>query len=279
MVSLQKYGWKHFCGGILIKKNLVLTAAHCVHSGTRGAVLFPSVAIGGVDVRGDADTETHQVCRTIIHPSYKGTKGGSDLALLVLSSNSNKNPIKLAAKDPEIGQALRVLGWGRMRNGRSPSTLQEGILDVLSNADCRKRITAQVPDSGLNILDSMVCAQREGVDACKGDSGGPLIQVPNGKNAEKTCGSEDILVGITSTGVPCTDVRFGLRFPGIYSRITDFASWIENLGGADAKPHLNFEVEECKAMNTPKPKPKPKPTGRRCRYIAGRWVPRGCRKG
>lgn len=81
-----------------------------------------------------------------------------------------------------------------------------------------------------------------------GDSGGPLILAPEGKNANSTCGKEDILVGITSTGIPCIDVRYGVRFPGIYTRITDFISWIEDGGGTDGKTHLNFDADECKGI-------------------------------
>lgn len=55
-----------------------------------------------------------------------------------------------------------------MRNGISPAILQEGILDVLSNSECRRKIKEEIPDTSLTIVETMICAQRDGVDACKG---------------------------------------------------------------------------------------------------------------
>lgn len=58
------------------------------------------------------------------------------------------------------------------------------------------------------------------VDACAGDSGGPLIDAANGSSTAAT------LVGIVSWGVGCG--RPG--YPGVYTRLDTFYSWVEEQG-------------------------------------------------
>merc|ERR1719387_1210144 len=62
----------------------------------------------------------------------------------------------------------------------------------------------------------MICAGVEGggKDSCQGDSGGPLF-------LKKADGSELVQVGVVSWGNECANAAF----PGVYARVSQFASW------------------------------------------------------
>ena len=76
---------------------------------------------------------------------------------------------------------------------------------------CKEKLfnTAQI-----SIADSQFCAtSNEGIDVCRGDSGGPLFYKQNDKF---------YLQAITSFGTAC-----GNSYPAIYTRVTKFLDWIE----------------------------------------------------
>ena len=64
------------------------------------------------------------------------------------------------------------------------------------------------------VTPNMICASRDGKDACIGDSGGPLIIL----------GDEDILVGVVSFGNGCADPDYAR----VYASVSSQYKWIEN---------------------------------------------------
>ena len=66
--------------------------------------------------------------------------------------------------------------------------------------------------------DTQVCAGQEGKDACRGDSGGPMmLQDQTGRMS---------IFGVTSFGpTPCGNSKL----PGVFTRVDKYLSWIETI--------------------------------------------------
>lgn len=246
-VSLQDpSGGGHFCGGSLILKDVVLTAAHC----TGGSI---DAVIGRYDLTGN-DGEVISVKTQIPHPNYDENTSENDWALLILERPVQISVplVKLNAGSsyPATGITAYVMGWGNLSTDgfELPDVPYIVDVDVISNTECEsmKQGGESYANYKYTISDDMICTFTDKKDACQGDSGGPLII--KGNDA-----SQDIQIGVVSWGVGCAFL------PGVYSRVSYGYSWMKQEA---CKRSANKSGSTL--CGTPKPtyKPTPKPTPR-----------------
>jgi hypothetical protein len=163
----------NFCSGVAIARNVVMSAAHCVHPGATYKVVTYSQnrkprMIDAVSIR--------------LHPQFNATaiashRATADIALLRLGENLpyTVSPVSIGAPRAPItaGAAFVIAGIGVAVNGdgRSGGTVRAANLVV----------TGKPGNLQIRLVDPVTKGASGGLGACTGDSGGPVFEQQDGR--------------------------------------------------------------------------------------------------
>jgi len=168
------------CGGSLIHKDVVLTAAHCFEENKNIRHVYINV-ITRNNNPWKVSTEEIGIKGYDLHPKFNYKKGTNDFMLLFLKKNGGPT-IQLAFGDTWLNKlkTVTVIGMGYTTNpakGQVSDVLREVDLGVASPQDCIDAWKAPNSQSDKKFdKTSQLCLEgNKSKDSCHGDSGGPVF--------------------------------------------------------------------------------------------------------
>ena len=213
------------CGGSLIARDVVLTAAHClVPYYSNDNITAVDVWVNSTSIKYSEYEYYRASLNLVVHPLYEPSSYRNDIGLIFLDEpvkgvplvKLNRNALVPKSVNPP---SLKAIGLGATGYNESswsyiyPKVLMQASIKPMSILACKKLYGPVMTG------ESTICAGGDGVKgACFGDSGGPLL-------LKKSSASKDIQVGIVSNGPTGDCVAVGE--PNVFTRVSYYAEWVD----------------------------------------------------
>ncbi|XP_054735289.1 trypsin beta-like [Anastrepha obliqua] len=197
LLNLRRNG-EFICGGSLITKRCVLTAAHCV-KGVPSSSLTVHAGASRLSEPGVA----RQVEQHFVSSFYSTATLDMDVAILKLTdtlSGPSIATIGLCSTTPGNNEFVKISGWGITDeyNNEPSDQVRTTLVSVVAKSDCMQAYLGKAL-----LTSTMFCATIPGErDSCSGDSGGPVVY-------------DGRVCGIVSWGFGCARKEY----PGVYTNV------------------------------------------------------------
>ncbi|KAG5671674.1 hypothetical protein PVAND_001862 [Polypedilum vanderplanki] len=238
----SKTALEFLCGGSLINEFYVLTCAHClVNPNGRIRLDVKLVRLGEYRKSTTEDckilSDEQKLCadpvqdievnrrNLIVHSDFSYLEKIHDIGLIKISKakmeQNNIKPICLPFEErfETLPKSLVVIGFGRTeKSSNNSDVLLKAKVQTISNEKCFDEFKKAKSNIYFSINNDLQFCAGDIRDSCRGDSGSSIQfpQIFEGTTVRQ------VQYGIVSFG----DIDCGSHFPGIYTKIYPYISWI-----------------------------------------------------